>query len=138
MLPCQPVGIFMITKTMAASVVVKSTKKRLRCQRPRISSQNMQGLGSEAKLYELFDTIKRRLDFVMYVQETWREGEGKQTLKQDGMVAIMAADEKNKEGKGKHARGIGIILGSRTKEGLDNWIGPPCKRKRFIMILGIG
>ena len=79
----------------------------------------MQGLGSEAKLYELFDTIKRRQVFAMCVQETWREGKGKQTLKQDGMVAILAANEKKKEGKGRRARGVGIFLGSRAKEGLD-------------------
>ena len=70
-------------------------------------------------MYELFDTIERRQVFAMCVQETWREGNGKDILEKNGMVALLAVYEKKKEDKGRRARGVGIILGSTAKEGLD-------------------
>ena len=102
---------------MASATGKQTAKNRQRADRPRIWTQNVQGLVREDKLFELFHAVKDRNAYAVCIQETWREGNGCEQLQQGDQVGIFAAG-KVKTGKGRGRRGVGIILSKAANEAL--------------------
>ena len=101
-----------VSRADKCNTIIATKKKN---QYETIASQNLLGLKSEARVEELFFTLKKRELFAICLQETWRSG--LETLENDNCLLLLAGLDEKEMRSNRGEQGVGIALSSAAVEG---------------------